>query len=127
MTSETQERRPLFKPVRGVTLAGLIGALAFACGVALTATSGWLIVRASERPVVLTLLTAIVAVRAVFGYGSPLAGSQSPIRRCALSPSRSSEPMWRSTAQRPAGMVLATMPLPSSGSSRPVTTHRSMR
>ena len=71
MTSETQERRPLFKPVRGVTLAGLIGALAFACGVALTATSGWLIVRASERPVVLTLLTAIVAVRA-FGIGRPV-------------------------------------------------------
>jgi thiol reductant ABC exporter CydC subunit len=38
---------------------------------ALTATSGWLIVRASERPVILTLLTAIVAVRA-FGMARPV-------------------------------------------------------
>ncbi|MDE9366729.1 thiol reductant ABC exporter subunit CydC [Luteipulveratus sp. YIM 133132] len=51
-------------------VAGLIGGLASGCGVALTATSGWLVVRASERPVVLTLLTAIVAVRA-FGIGRP--------------------------------------------------------
>lgn len=64
-------RRPLFKPVPGVIAAGLIGALAFACGVALTATSGWLIVRASERPVILTLLTAIVGVR-TFGIGRPV-------------------------------------------------------
>lgn len=71
MTTNNTTRRPLFTPVRGVVLAGLIGAIAFACGVALTATSGWLIVRASERPVVLTLLTAIVAVRA-FGIGRPV-------------------------------------------------------
>lgn len=64
-------RRPLFKPVRGVIGAGLIGALAFACGIALTATSGWLIVRASERPIILTLLTAIVGVR-TFGIGRPV-------------------------------------------------------
>lgn len=64
-------RRPLMRPVRGVVVAGLIGAIAFGCGVALTATSGWLIVRASERPIVLTLLTAIVAVRA-FGIGRPV-------------------------------------------------------
>jgi thiol reductant ABC exporter CydC subunit len=38
---------------------------------ALTATSGWLIVRAAERPVVLTLLTAIVMVRA-FGIARPV-------------------------------------------------------
>jgi thiol reductant ABC exporter CydC subunit len=36
----------------------------------LTATSGWLIVRASERPPILLLLTAIVAVRA-FGMARP--------------------------------------------------------
>jgi ATP-binding cassette subfamily C protein CydCD len=54
-----------------LTLAMLLGALAGGCGVALTATSGWLIVRASERPPVLTLLVAIVGVRA-FGLGRPL-------------------------------------------------------
>lgn len=70
-TTTEQPRRPLFKPVRGVILAGLIGAIAFACGVALTATSGWLIVRASERPIILTLLTAIVGVR-TFGIGRPV-------------------------------------------------------
>lgn len=70
-TPAGERRRPLFKPVRGVIIAGLIGALAFACGVALTSTSGWLIVRASERPVILTLLTAIVAVR-TFGIGRPV-------------------------------------------------------
>lgn len=68
--SRPDRRRPLLVPVRGVIIAGLIGALAFACGVALTATSGWLIVRASQRPIVLTLLTAIVAVR-TFGIGRP--------------------------------------------------------
>lgn len=71
MSTPASDRRPLVKPVRGVVLAGLIGALAFTCGVALTAMSGWLIVRASERPVVLTLLTAIVAVR-TFGIGRPV-------------------------------------------------------
>ncbi len=52
-------------------LAGLVGGAALTAGVALTATSGWLIVRASERPVILTLLTAIVAVRA-FGMARPV-------------------------------------------------------
>ncbi|WP_404386666.1 thiol reductant ABC exporter subunit CydC [Knoellia locipacati] len=51
-------------------LAGLWGGLALTSGVALTATSGWLIVRAAERPVILTLLTAIVGVRA-FGMARP--------------------------------------------------------
>ena len=64
-------RRPLVKPVRAVVWAGFIGAIAFGCGVALTATSGWLIVRASERPIILTLLTAIVGVR-TFGIGRPV-------------------------------------------------------
>ncbi|KQU65144.1 thiol reductant ABC exporter subunit CydC [Phycicoccus sp. Root101] len=54
-----------------VVLAGVIGAGALGSGVALTATSGWLIVRASERPVILTLLTAIVAVR-TFGMARPV-------------------------------------------------------
>lgn len=52
------------------TLSGIWGGLALTSGVALTATSGWLIVRASERPVILTLLTAIVGVRA-FGMARP--------------------------------------------------------
>ena len=56
---------------RRTLLAGVIGAAALASGVALTATSGWLIVRASERPVILTLLTAIVAVR-TFGMARPV-------------------------------------------------------
>ena len=50
--------------------AGLLGGVATTSGIALTATSGWLIVRASQRPVILLLLTAIVAVRA-FGMARP--------------------------------------------------------
>jgi len=64
--------RPGLRTVSRRTLvAGGIGAAALASGVALTATSGWLIVRASERPVILTLLTAIVAVR-TFGMARPV-------------------------------------------------------
>ncbi len=48
-----------------------LGAGAATAGVALTATAGWLIVRASERPPVLVLLVAIVAVR-TFGIARPL-------------------------------------------------------
>lgn len=58
-------------PSAGTVRGGLLGGVATACGMALTATSGWLIVRAAERPVILTLLTAIVAVRA-FGMARPL-------------------------------------------------------
>lgn len=54
-----------------IAVAGALGAVALGSGVALTATSGWLVVRASERPVILTLLTAIVAVRA-FGMARPV-------------------------------------------------------
>ena len=54
-------RRPLVRAVAaGTASAG--------AGVALTAVSGWLIVRAAEMPPVLTLLVAIVGVRA-FGLG----------------------------------------------------------
>ncbi|MGL5818468.1 MAG: thiol reductant ABC exporter subunit CydC [Phycicoccus sp.] len=55
---------------RATVVAGLLGGAATASGIALTATSGWLVVRASERPVILTLLVAIVAVRA-FGMARP--------------------------------------------------------
>lgn len=64
-------RRRVWWPSAGTVRGGLLGGIATASGMALTATSGWLIVRASERPVILTLLTAIVAVRA-FGMARPL-------------------------------------------------------
>ena len=62
---------PRLAPSRKVVTAGLLGAAATTSGLALTATSGWLIVRASARPVILTLLVAIVAVR-TFGLARPL-------------------------------------------------------
>ena len=58
------------RPSPRILLAGLVGGAATASGIALTATSGWLIVRASERPVILTLLVAVVGVRA-FGIARP--------------------------------------------------------
>ena len=51
-----------------LALAALAGVAAAACGVALMATSAWLISRAAEHPPVLVLMVAIVAVRA-FGLG----------------------------------------------------------
>ena len=51
--------------------SGLIGELATTSGVALTATSGWLIVQASTMPAILTLLVAIVCVR-TFGIARPV-------------------------------------------------------
>ena len=51
-----------------LTLAVLLGTAALGCGVALTATSAWLISAAALGPPVLTLMVAIVAVRA-FGLG----------------------------------------------------------
>lgn len=53
-------------------LAAALGTASALCGVALTATAGWLIVRASEQPPVLMLMVAIVAVR-TFGLGRPAA------------------------------------------------------
>ncbi|WP_181641782.1 thiol reductant ABC exporter subunit CydD, partial [Nocardioides massiliensis] len=51
-------------------LATFLGAGSSLAGVALTATAGWLIVRASEQPPVLMLMVAIVGVRA-FGLARP--------------------------------------------------------
>lgn len=64
--------RPYGRPrlVRGIFPAALVGGLALSCGVALTTTAGWLIVKAAERPQILTLLAAIVLVRA-FGIARP--------------------------------------------------------
>ncbi|GAA3811830.1 thiol reductant ABC exporter subunit CydD [Nocardioides panacisoli] len=56
---------------RALLASTVLGALASASGVALTATAGWLIVQASTRPAVLTLLVAIVGVRA-FGLARPV-------------------------------------------------------
>src|SRR5262245_26977563 len=58
-------------PVR-VGLAVALGALTVAFGVGLMATAGYLISRAAERPAILSLTTAIVAVR-FFGLSRPLA------------------------------------------------------
>ncbi|MEP7161513.1 MAG: thiol reductant ABC exporter subunit CydC [Dermatophilaceae bacterium] len=61
---------PTVRLIPGTLPAALVGGLAMACGVALTTTSGWLIVAASFEPPILTLLVAIVLVRA-FGIARP--------------------------------------------------------
>ncbi|MFI5959496.1 thiol reductant ABC exporter subunit CydC [Cryptosporangium sp. NPDC051539] len=48
--------------------AGAAGSAALGCGIALLATSGWLISRASQHPPILDLAVAVTAVRA-FGLG----------------------------------------------------------
>nr|WP_217509550.1 thiol reductant ABC exporter subunit CydD [Pseudarthrobacter sp. C4D7] len=59
----------LLAPVRGrFAAAALVGTLAALFAVALSGLSGWLIIRASEQPPILYLLTAIVGVR-FFGIG----------------------------------------------------------
>ncbi len=58
-------------PRAGFRLSTVLGTLASASGVALTATAGWLIVQAAARPAVLTLLVAIVGVR-LFGLARPV-------------------------------------------------------
>ncbi|HEY6931871.1 MAG TPA: thiol reductant ABC exporter subunit CydC, partial [Marmoricola sp.] len=58
-------------PARWRQLLGpALAVLASASGVALTATAGWLIVRASEHPPVLVLMVAIIGVR-TFGLARP--------------------------------------------------------
>ena len=59
----------LLAPVAGrFTGAAVVGTLAAIFAVALSGLSGWLIIRASEQPPILYLLTAIVGVR-FFGIG----------------------------------------------------------
>ncbi|MBV9166826.1 MAG: thiol reductant ABC exporter subunit CydC [Solirubrobacterales bacterium] len=53
-----------------LALAALLGALTVSFGVGLLATAGYLISRAAQRPAVLSLMVAIVAVR-FFGLGRP--------------------------------------------------------
>ena len=55
-----------------VALSVVLGALTVLFGVGLMATAGYLISRAAERPAILSLTTAIVAVR-FFGLARPLA------------------------------------------------------
>ncbi|MBD3914721.1 thiol reductant ABC exporter subunit CydD [Nocardioides hwasunensis] len=59
------------RPRWGIRTATGLGALSTASGVALTATAGWLITRASEQPPVLYLMVAIVGVR-LFGLARPV-------------------------------------------------------
>lgn len=59
------------RPRWGMRTATVLGALSTASGVALTATAGWLITRASEQPPVLYLMVAIVGVR-LFGLARPV-------------------------------------------------------
>ncbi|WP_206443008.1 thiol reductant ABC exporter subunit CydC, partial [Candidatus Protofrankia californiensis] len=67
-----REALALFASARQRFALGILaGALALGCGIGLTATSAWLIVRASQHPPVLTLMVAIVGVRA-FGLGRPV-------------------------------------------------------
>jgi thiol reductant ABC exporter CydC subunit len=54
-----------------LALAAVLGALTVSFGVGLMATAGYLISRAAERPAVLSLMVAIVAVR-FFGLGRPI-------------------------------------------------------
>ena len=69
-----------------LALAILLGALASGAAVGLTATSAWLISRASQHPPVLHLMVAIVAVRAfglargVLRYGERLTGHDASFR-----------------------------------------------
>jgi ATP-binding cassette subfamily C protein CydCD len=68
--AQPEEPAPLVGVRRKLWGSALLGAGASASGVALTSTAGWLIVQASTRPPILTLLVAIVAVRA-FGLARP--------------------------------------------------------
>jgi ABC-type transport system involved in cytochrome bd biosynthesis fused ATPase/permease subunit len=73
----------------------LLGSAALGCGVALTATSAWLISTAALHPPVLTLLVAIVAVRAfglgkgVLRYAERLVSHDAALRAATALPGRS--------------------------------------
>ncbi len=67
--SAAAQLRRLLAPVAGrFAGAGVVGTLAALFAVALAGLSGWLIIRASEQPPILYLLTAMVGVR-FFGVG----------------------------------------------------------
>ncbi|MCL2781054.1 MAG: ATP-binding cassette domain-containing protein [Actinomycetia bacterium] len=62
----------LGRPPFGIVRAGLVGVVASAFGVGLTAASGWLIVAASARPLLSVLMVAIIGVQS-FGTFRPVA------------------------------------------------------
>ncbi len=70
-TATTPDCEPVTHQRWGTRAATVLGALSTASGVALTATAGWLITRASEQPPVLYLMVAIVGVR-LFGLARPV-------------------------------------------------------
>lgn len=67
----------------------IFAAMAAISGIALTATSGWLIVRAAQQPPILTLMVAIVGVRAfgmarvAFGYASRVTSHDAALAQLA--------------------------------------------
>ncbi|WP_346926977.1 thiol reductant ABC exporter subunit CydD [uncultured Arthrobacter sp.] len=67
-STATRLRRLLAPVGTKFAAAGVVGTLAALFAVALAGLSGWLIIRASEQPPILYLLTAIVGVR-FFGIG----------------------------------------------------------
>jgi thiol reductant ABC exporter CydC subunit len=67
----TRAARTARPPASRLALGALAGAGALASGCALTATAGWLIVRASQRPEETVLAFAVVGVR-LFGITRPL-------------------------------------------------------
>ena len=77
----------LARPLRGrLILAVLAGAAATGCGIALLATSGFLLARASQHPNILAISIAVVAVRGlsvgrgVFRYAERLASHDAAFR-----------------------------------------------
>ena len=77
----------LARPLRGrLVLAVLAGAAATGCGIALLATSGFLLARASQHPNLLAIAIAVVAVRGlsvgrgVFRYAERLASHDAAFR-----------------------------------------------
>ncbi|RKT16663.1 ATP-binding cassette subfamily C protein CydCD [Streptomyces sp. 1114.5] len=90
-----------------LALSVLLGALALGCAVALMATSGYLISRASEMPPVLYLMMAVTSVRAfgigrsVFRYAERLVSHDAVLR--ALGPLRAAV-YRRLSALAPAGL-----------------------
>src|ERR1700712_2862611 len=77
---------PVRRAAPRVLVATLLGTLAAGSGVGLLATSAWLLARAAERPPVLYLMVAIVAVRTfgigkgVFRYAERLIGHDAALR-----------------------------------------------
>jgi ATP-binding cassette subfamily C protein CydC len=72
-----------------LSLAGVLGPLAAGCSVALLATSAWLICRAAQHPLVLTLMAPAAAVQALglgragLRYAERLAGHDGALRLLA--------------------------------------------